>query len=80
MEDLKPINQKSFYVKAKLITENNITKLKSYDTIVASYNHLENKVEVYGWYSKTTAIHINSFLHYYGFDTCTKQQLLNYQS
>lgn len=76
---LEPINgEKSFYGKAIVIAENNVSKLKSYDTIVAVYNHETNEMRVNGWYSMTTARHINAFLNYYGFDTCTKKELENY--
>ena len=50
--------------------------LVSYGIRVASYNHTTNEVSVYGWYSNTTAKHINTFLEYYGFDKMTKQQML----
>lgn len=53
--------------------------LISYETRVASYNHLTNEISVYGWYSSTTAKHINAFLEFYGFDKLTKQQMLNYK-
>ena len=76
---LEPINgEKSFYGKAIVIAENNVSKLKSYDTIVAVYNHETNEMRVDGWHSETTARHINAFLNYYGFDTCSKKELENY--
>lgn len=50
--------------------------LVSYETRVASYDHKTNEMSVYGWYSQTTAKHINSFLEFYGFDKCTKKELL----
>ena len=53
--------------------------LVSYEKRVASYNHITNEMSVYGWFSGTTAKHINSFLEFYGFDKCTKQQMLNYK-
>ena len=53
--------------------------LVSYETRVASYNHKTNEMSVYGWFSQTTAKHINAFLEFYGFEKCTKQQLLNYK-
>lgn len=53
--------------------------LISYETRVASYNHKTNEMSVYGWYSNTTKKHINEFLEFYGFDKCTKQQMLNYE-
>lgn len=53
--------------------------LISYTTRVASYNHGTNEMSVHGWYSKTTASHINAFLEFYGFETCTKKQLEDYK-
>jgi hypothetical protein len=78
--ELQPINRKSFYGKALIVRNDNISELKSYNTIVATYNHDTNKVNVKGWYSETTARHINSFLLHFGFDTCTKKQLQNYNN
>lgn len=79
--ELTPINsRKSFYGKAKVKTENNISQLISYSTVVAEYNHETNKMTVNGWYSATTANHINAFLDFYGFDTCTKKELENYNN
>ena len=78
--ELKPTNgQKSFYKKAFVITTDNVSRLKSYSTIVAEYNHETKKMTVFGWYSKTTALHINSFLNLYGFDSCNKKQLKDYK-
>lgn len=81
---LIPANgRKSFYGKAIVIQEKNengdvISVLQSYETKVAKYNHTTNKMEVFGWYSSTTAHHINSFLVHYGFNKCNKKQLENY--
>lgn len=69
----------SFYGKAVLIHDGNITKLKSYNTIVSEYNHETNKIKVFGWYSQTTARHINEFLQYYGFDKVTKKEMDNWK-
>jgi len=78
--DLTPVNgKKSFYGKCEAIANNNISTLRSYDTIVAEYNHDTNKMTVNGWYSITTATHINSFLDYYGFDTVTKKEMENWE-
>jgi len=77
--ELKPHNgRKSYYGKAKVTEEDGISRLISYSTIVAEYNHCTNKMKVFGYYSPTTARHINSFLDYYGFDTCSKKELENY--
>jgi hypothetical protein len=77
--DLSPIDgRKSFYGKAVVIKQDGISKLKSYDTVVAEYNHATNEMDVKGWFSATTARHINAFLSFYGFDTCTKKEMQNY--
>ena len=55
-----------------------ISDLISYTTKVASYNHSKNKMNVFGYYSKTTARQINHFLGFYGFDEYNKEQLENY--
>jgi len=77
-------SRKSFYGKARIIEETNeagerVSKLLSYSTIVAEYNHNSNTMTVNGWYSATTARHINSFLSYFGFNTCSKSELENYR-
>lgn len=46
---------------------------------VASYNHKTNEMSVYGWFSNTTAKHINDFLKFYGFDRVTKKEMLDYK-
>ena len=73
--DLEPIysNVKSFYGKARVLKENGVIKLLSYDTIVAT---IENgKVHINGWYSATTTRHIKEFLQQMGFKVGTKAQL-----
>ena len=55
-----------------------ISDLISYSERVASYNHTTREMSVFGWYSKTTARHINEFLQFYGFSTCTKNEMENY--
>lgn len=63
----------SFYKKAKVLKYNGATYLQSYNTIVAK---IENgKAIVNGWYSQTTARHINEFLYQNGFDKMTKKQM-----
>ena len=66
-------SQKDFYGKANVIVEGEQTKLKSYSTIVAVKEG--NKVKVKGWYSKTTAIHINEFLRQNGAKSLTKKEM-----
>ena len=63
----------SFYGKAEVIEYNNILYLKSYDTIVAK---IENgKAVVNGWYSQTTARHINEFLKQNDFEAMSKKEM-----
>ena len=77
--ELSPVNnRKSFYGKCRVEQDGNISYLISYTTKVAHYNHETNVMTVNGYYSPTTATHINAFLSYYGFDTCNKKQLENY--
>ena len=77
--ELTPTNgRKSFYGKCKVIEMDGVSKLLSYDTIVAEYHHETNKMIVNGWYSNATSSHVNAFLEYYGFDKCTKKEMENY--
>lgn len=74
--ELTPVNgRKSFGGKAKMKKDGEITYLESYGTTVAQYNHSNNKMTVLGYFCATTLTHINAFLAYFGFDTCTKRQL-----
>ena len=66
-------SQKDFYGKANVIVEGGQTKLKSYSTIVAVKEG--NKIKVKGWYSKTTAIHINEFLRQNGASSLSKKEM-----
>ena len=65
--------QNDFYGKANVIVEGGQTKLKSYSTIVAVKEG--NKIKVKGWYSKTTAIHINEFLRQNGASSLSKKEM-----
>ena len=66
-------SQKDFYGKANVITEGGQTKLKSYGTIVAVKEN--NTIKVRGYYSKTTAIHINEFLRQNGASSLSKKEM-----
>lgn len=59
--------QKSFYGKATVIVTRdkyeNTERLISYETQVASHDLRLRQVEIFGWYSNTTAKHIKSFLN-----------------
>lgn len=78
--ELQPLKRKSFNRKAIVEQEANISRLRSFDTIVAVYDHQTNKITVNGYYSATTATHINAFLDFFGFDHCTKKELENYKN
>lgn len=65
--ELTPKNgRKSFNGKAKVIVEDDIAKLLSYETIVAQINLKTNEYTENGEYSATTNIHIKHFKDYYG--------------
>jgi tRNA A37 threonylcarbamoyladenosine synthetase subunit TsaC/SUA5/YrdC len=66
-------SQKDFYGKANVIIEGAETKLKSYSTIVAVKEN--NTIKVRGYYSKTTAIHINEFLRQNGASSLSKKEM-----
>ena len=66
-------SQKDFYGKANVIVEGGQTKLKSYSTIVAVKEN--NTIKVRGYYSKTTAIHINEFLRQNGASSLSKKEM-----
>ena len=79
--ELNPVNnRKSFYGKCQIIEENGIARLQSYQTIVAEYDINNKKMRVNGYYSLTTATHINAFLDFYGFKTCNKKGLETYNN
>ena len=63
----------SFYKKAKILEYNGIRYLQSYNTIVAKIENGEPVIN--GWYSQTTARHINEFLQQNGFDKMNKKEM-----
>ena len=74
--------RKSFYGKAKVYSDDKgHLLLMSYSTIVAEITDSiasedgKPSVKVNGWYSQTTARHINEFLYQYGFKTMTKKEM-----
>jgi hypothetical protein len=82
--DLEPHydGRKSFYGKAKVYRDDKgRLLLQSYSTIVAEITDGiatedgKPTVKVNGWYSATTARHINDFLYQYGFDTMSKKEM-----
>ena len=71
--DARYDSRASFYKKAQIKKYNGALYLQSYSTIVAK---IENgKAIVNGWYSQTTARHINEFLYQNGFDKMTKKEM-----
>ena len=77
MYELQPTNgRKSFGRKAIVYDDGKTAQLRSYDTIVAEVTYWHpDKAVVYGWYSSTTAIHINTFLDKYWFKTMTREEM-----
>ena len=82
--ELKPQydNAKSFYRKANIYrNDKGSIFLMSYETIVAEIKDAiatetgEKQVIVHGWYSMTTARHINEFLQQYGFNKMSKKEM-----
>ena len=61
--------------KARVEEVDGVSTLFSYETEVAKFYHVSNKMEVFGYFSATTMRHINKFLEFYGFDMCTKKEL-----
>lgn len=82
--DLEPKydSRKSFYGKAKVYSDNaGRLLLMSYSTIVAEITDEiatedgKPSVKVNGYYSPTTARHINDFLYQHGFKTMSKKEM-----
>lgn len=71
--------RKSFYGKCHVnqyeVDGETISDLISYNTRVAYYNHNTNTIKVHGYFSATTATHINAFLDFYGFDRMSKKEM-----
>lgn len=68
---------KSFYGKAKILKDGKTIKLQSYDTIVAEYDPFKKTLKINGWYSATTARHINEFIYQWAsfFSTMMKKEM-----
>lgn len=65
--------RKDFYKKAKVYVLGEFKILVSYETIVAGI--YKNEFYVVGWYSQTTARHINEFLYQNGFEKMSKKEM-----
>lgn len=71
-------NYNGFYNKALVYIDRNDFKheiLISYNTIVAE--KIDNKIYLYGYYSQTTAKHINAFLEQHGLKGMGKRDIEN---
>ena len=75
-------NAKSFYHKANVYRDNKGSIfLMSYSTIVAEIKDQiatdtgEKQAIIHGWYSMTTARHINEFLQQNGFNKMSKKEM-----
>ena len=53
---------RSYYRKAYVIEDDNLTMLRSYETIVCTIDHARKVCNVAGRFSNTTARHIREFL------------------
>lgn len=71
-------SRKSFYGKAKVRQENNKHTLISYETEVCTYDTETKQLVINGYYSATTARHINSFISLFGFVPMSKKEIGNY--
>lgn len=74
--------RKSFYGKARIYrNEKGSILLMSYETIVAEIQDAiateegKEKIIVHGYYSATTARHINEFLQQHGYPKMTKKEM-----
>ena len=70
-------SHKSFYGKAHVISEDGKLMCKSYETIVAEYEKESDTITINGYYSPTTARHINSFCDYVGKERASKNEMLD---
>lgn len=64
-----------FYNKAVIYENENYIALMSYATIVSYIDKRNNTLKVNGYYSSTTAKHIQSFAYMYGFNVGGKKEL-----
>ena len=70
--------QKSFYGRAVVdVLDNGHKILTSYNTDVCELDENNNIIEI-GYYSRTTARHINEFLMQHGHNKMTKKEIENF--
>ena len=70
--------QKSFYGKAIVdVLDNGHKILTSYNTDVCELDESNNIIEI-GYYSQTTARHVNEFIMQHGHNKMTKKEIENF--
>lgn len=67
--------RKSFYGKARVVSDGISAKLYSYSTLVAEANPSQGTAKVFNTHSATTLRHIKEFLKQQGFKTVSKSQI-----
>lgn len=74
--ELKATTQKSYYGKAVVIDgANGVKMLKSYDTIVCSYDPMTGEfARMWGGYSRTTMNHVNDFRRLFDLPALSKKE------
>ena len=75
LQPSKSESAKSFYKKAYVERFGDTDLLTSYNTEVASYNIAKDQMIVNGYYSQTTARHINSFLEKWNYPRMSKKEI-----
>ena len=70
-------HQKSFYGKALVIQEGELTLLRSYETFVAQYHQDTKKLIVNGFYGRTTTRHIKAFVYLITGEILTTKEIEN---
>lgn len=69
-------NKKNNHVNEYTVDGEQYQDLISYTTRVAYYNVTEGFIKVHGWFSATTASHINDFLEHHGCNRMTKAEMM----
>ena len=75
--DLQPINQKSFYGKARILDNGKQKTLVSYDTVICSFTNDGIFIPFWIDYSATTMKHINAFMYSIGLNSFNKKKWLS---
>jgi len=78
--NLIPVDgRKSFNNKCKVIQNDNMYQLQSYDTLICEFNKDTNNIKFYDFdvdlLSNTTVRHINAFFDFCGLTTKSKKEI-----